>query len=274
MPTFYPMHVVDHIQSLIDDARSGAKAPMTAFQDIMDKCTEEQICYKRVLHTDEVMVHPANRGGLGLNAHNAHRTGAMIKSIGVDPEELAKSVAFEAMPMEPSRSEQLAMNQRLVDTSKGLLSPLTGREKYCSVGGGHCTAFFRAARANCSTPQRELEDTHGKISMERLSTEDSRRKTAFTTGWPWLVFPWQAEAQWPQLPDLAQRALNASQNVASLMSELEVCCTIAEFDEFRDANTSFDNCVSAVAMNQPPCKVCVCSSSRSSSSRSSSSILL
>ena len=65
MPSFFSNQVRDHIQSLIDDARSGAKAPMTAFQDIIDKCTDEQICYKRVLHTDEVMVHTANRGGLG-----------------------------------------------------------------------------------------------------------------------------------------------------------------------------------------------------------------
>ena len=75
-----------------------------------------------------------------------------------------------------------------------------------------------------------------------------------TKGWLWTIVPWQAEVTWPHLPDLAQRALNASNNVASLMSELEVCVSISEFAELMPAGSSFSSCVEAVKMNQPPCQ--------------------
>lgn len=89
---FYPARVVDFVDQKIQDARTGTP-PMTAFKDIMDLLEEQKISYKKPLEVEEIQVHPANRGGLGLNAFNAHRNGASIKSIGVDPDELAKAVA-------------------------------------------------------------------------------------------------------------------------------------------------------------------------------------
>eukprot|EP00959_Pyramimonas_sp_CCMP1952_P147825 3093784-Pyramimonas_sp.AAC.1 len=52
-------------------------------------------------------------------------------------------------------------------------------------------------------------------------SQDPRFHNALTKGWRWTVMPRQAEVTWPRLPDLAQRALVASNNVASLMSELK-----------------------------------------------------
>jgi hypothetical protein len=251
-PSFYAARVVDFVDQKIQDARTGTP-PMTAFKDIMEMLEEQQISYKQCLAVEEVQVHPANRGGLGINAFNAHRTGASIKSIGVDPDELSKAVAFENMPMEPAKSHQRVVNEKLIEGAKGMLSKLTGREKVCSVGTGHCTAFFRAAKAGCRTPQPTLQDATGNLNAESLS-KDPRMKSCLHRGWVWTVLPWQAEVTWPGLPDLAQRALNAGQNVASLMSEFEVCCTIAEFDMLKPEGSTFESCVAAVAMNHPPCK--------------------
>ena len=72
-------------------------------------------------------------------------------------------------------------------------------------------------------------------------------------GWRCRVLPFQCEIVWPLLPDPAHRALNASSNVMAECSELEVCCSIAEYDAMRDAETSFDHCVQAVAQSSPPC---------------------
>ena len=249
---FYPARVVDFVDQKIQDARTGTP-PMTAFKDIMDLLEEQKISYKKPLEVEEIQVHPANRGGLGLNAFNAHRNGASIKSIGVDPDELAKAVAFENMPMEPAKSNQRLCNEKLIEGAKGMLSKLTGREKYGSVGTGHCTAFFRAVKAGCRTPQPTLQDAAGNLNAESLSS-DIRMKNCLTKGWVWTVLPWQCEVTWPGLPDLAQRALNAGQNVASHMSEFEVCCTIAEFDMLKPEGSTFESCVAAVAMNHPPCK--------------------
>ena len=72
-------------------------------------------------------------------------------------------------------------------------------------------------------------------------------------GWRCRILPFQCGIAWPLLPDLAQRALNASNNVIAEGSELEVCCSIAEYDALRGAETSFDDCVQAVAQSSPPC---------------------
>ena len=133
-----------------------------------------------------------------------------------------------------------------------MLAQPTQRERFASSGGGHSFAFFRAAAAGCSTPQCAVADPDGKISAERLR-KDPRMAQCLDNGWRCRVLPFQCEIVWHLLPDLAQRALNASNNVMAECSVLEVCCSIAEYDAMRDAETSLDHCVQAVAQSSPPC---------------------
>ena len=254
MQSFFPSELVSFVQGRIDDARSGKQPPISAWQDCRERLEQEKVARKEVHLPDEVMVHPCNRGGLGVNAYNVHRTGKMIHAIGCDISELERACAFERLPMEPQRSKQTSANEKLIAASKGMLAPLSGAEKLCSVGTGHTTQFFKAAKAGCKTPEANLADSSGKLNCESLG-RDARFQKALQCGWTWTVLPWQAEVVWPLLPDLAQRALNASQNVACLMSELEVCVTIAEFAELKPKDSSFQDCVDAVAQNEPPCSV-------------------
>ena len=235
--------------------RDGLLAPITAWKDCIDRLIADKVANKVICLPEEFLIHPSNRSGLGVNAYNVHRVGAMLKQIGVDPAELEKAVAFERMPTEPMCSSQLAFNEKLVSASKGMLAPVSGRERLLSVGTGHTTQFFKAAKFGCATSEPTLADaaSGGKLNAEGLC-RDPRFKAALNQGWLWTIVPWQAEVTWPHLPDLAQRALNASNNVASLMSELEVCVSIAEFAELMPAGSSFTSCVEAVKMNQPPCQ--------------------
>lgn len=254
MQNFYPRELVDFISGRIEMHRDGKLAPITAWKDCVDRLLKDKVAKQIVAEADEFMIHPSNRSGLGVNAYNVHRVGAMLSKIGVDPAELEKAVAFERMPTDPMRSSQVAFNQKLISSSKGMLAPMTGAERFCSVGTGHTTQFFKAVKAGCSTPEPTLADpTSRKMNAETLS-KDVRFHDALKKGWRWTVLPWQAEVTWPHLPDLAQRALNASNNVASLMSELEVCVSIAEFAELMPPGSSFGDCVDAVKMNQPPCQ--------------------
>ena len=255
MQAFYPKELVDYIGSRIEQHREGQLGPITAWKDCLERLFSENVAKNMICMSEEFIIHPKNRSGLGVNAYNVHRVGAMLKKIGVDISELEKAVAFERMPMEPMRSNQVAFNEKLISASKGMLAPLTGRELFVSVGTGHTTQFFKAAKAGCASSEPTLADaaSGGKLNAESLS-RDSRFKTALTKGWTWTILPWQAEVTWPHLPDLAQRALNASNNVASLMSELDVCVSIAEFAELMPPGSSFDSCVEAVKLNQPPCQ--------------------
>ena len=87
-----------------------------------------------------------------INPFNMHRNGMKMVDMGVDLTELEKAVVIEMMPMNPARMAQARVNEALIEASKGLMAPSTGKEKYCSLGTGHAIAFIRAGKAGCKTP--------------------------------------------------------------------------------------------------------------------------
>ena len=78
------------------------------------------------------------------------------------------------------------------------------------VGGGHTTAGFKAVAVGCPTPMKTIADSAGNLKKQMMAQNDSEMSLMIEEGWEWTVLPWQVERTWPQLPDLAQRALNAS----------------------------------------------------------------
>jgi len=250
-PNFYRQDVVEEVQTLLEAAKAGQMPPQTAFGDVLQRLRSENIVRDGVkLSPDQVFVNRGNRGGLGINWYNVHFNGKKIVDIGVDTQELQKgSVAFSLSPLEPMKSDTINFNNKLIKNSKGLLADLAGVEQYASVGKGHTTQFIRAIKAGCRTPVKGLQDVSGKLNAMTLGAKDPRLKEALD-GWEWTIIPWEAEVTWPGLADLAQKCLNANQNVASLMSELEVACAIADYE----SDMSIEDCTEAIAMNNPPCK--------------------
>ena len=255
---YYPKHIIEAVDEKIELAACGRMPPMTAWLDIKDTLQGNTVpagCSIKVekLKPRRVFVHETNRGGLGLNAHQSHENGAKIVNMGVQLEELEKGVNFERIPFEPYKSIQYDFNCRPIEHGKGLFAQLTGHESHCSVGTGHTTAFFRAAEAGCKTPEPSLQDADKKLNYSMLC-RDQRFKEACEQGWNWTVIPWQAQLQWPKLPNLVQGALNAINNTSSQQSELECCVTIALYDSQRSPENTFDECVAAVRQNNPLCK--------------------
>lgn len=250
---YYAPELVRKIQAILEQD-STTVGPITQWGQVLELLQEAKIAYE----VDEVnptllLVHPDNRSKLGVNAFNAHRVGAYIKRVGADPQELKKATAFELCPLEPKRSQQIEFNRVLVDRSSGMLAPLSGGERYLSVGCGHTGQFAKAAGASCPTPQSSIADASGCLNVQHLSKDDPKLHVMLTRGWSWTILPWQCEHTWPQLPDLAQRALNASNSVASQASELETASTIAEFAQLQGSNINWDQCVQAAAASMPPC---------------------
>ena len=252
----YRPSLVKTVQLLIDGARDGTLAPITAYEDICDILRDEHIMVERTLDTDEVLVHTANRGTLGLNGYNVHRNGFELTKVGCDPKEMNKAAAFERSPLEPKKSEQLGYNEKQIDLSRGMLAPLTGKESVLSVGTGHTTAFFRAVKFGCKTPIKEMADENGKLNAEQLKRKDARLRKYLECGYTWRVFCWLAEIAWPQLADLCQRALNAAHGVGTKSTELEIMITIACLESDRVAAKSkqtFAEMVTVVSLSAPPC---------------------
>ena len=252
--------VESQVKALIDAQRSGATAPVTAWNDVKEILVTNKIAYYMTIHSSLVMVHKANRGGLGVNAYNMNRNGARIMKSGVSIDELEKAVVEELSSDPQMRAEQVAFNVRLIQNSANMLAKLKGGERFASLGTGHTIQFFRAAAAQCVTPEKELQDLSGKLNPHAMSKKDHRFGQASQDGWKMLVLPSQCGKVWPMIADLAQRALNGGNNVASQSTELEIARTIAGFWE-HSKDADFQQCIDGAAMNSPPCspyidKVC------------------
>ena len=187
----------------------------TQWNHIVTYLLEEGVAYKLVINCKEILCHPENRCKLGLNHHVVHRNGLHICITGADVEMLVKATLFEIDPAEPIHSQVMEFNKRLVQLSNGTLAPVSGRERYMTVSCGHCCAFVRALLAGCCTPQAKLGavkvcDGESKLMLakEALITKDPQLKIMCDVGWEWTVIPHWVEKEFPDLPRLAQKALN------------------------------------------------------------------
>ena len=214
------------VVKVIDAEIKSKGPPLTRWHNILNALIGAHIAYTADLKVEEVMVHPANRGYLGLNWHRVHALGDKIKRIGAQKKELSKSTCFERLPG-PSGDRQDEKNRELIRQADGQLAPWTGKERMCSVASGHTTAFCRAALAGCQTKIETLKDSSGSINLNELH-KDNEFKKMLTEGWTWTVIPARVELKWPILPSIAEQALNVTNNVANVQTELEVACHMAQ----------------------------------------------
>ncbi|CAE7664612.1 unnamed protein product [Symbiodinium sp. CCMP2592] len=135
---------------------------------------ESRKCYRQVLRPGQVLVHPSNRSGLGLNGAQVHKTGAQVQSVGFSSMELKRSVCMEISTDRALSQKAFSFNKRQVDMNGGLLAEVRGDERYMSLACSHFTAFCRACIAACPSDQETVSD-NGKLTLQRLST-DSRQE--------------------------------------------------------------------------------------------------
>ena len=241
--------ITQEMDSKMQRILSQDLAPMTVLNEALDMLLETGMARKEMAHPSLILCHPDNRGGLGISARNMHETIAKILGAGADMNELKRAVCFEFSPNK--RQEQLAFNERQISRADGLMAKILGCERYLSVGCGHTAAGCRAFNGNCKTSSAKLAKYchDGKLLPVLLS--DQTYRSMCETGWEWTVIRWEAEAAWPKLPDIAQRALNASNNVATTPAEPEVMAAICRFFESAPAQdeAAWDAAVEA-AMGQ------------------------
>ena len=239
----------------IDDALAAddiVVGPLSKLNMCMHVFRQNNIIEKRVLNTPKLFVHPRNRGGLGINAFNSHKTLKQIRTVGADRRMLLKSVCFEVTPMGDKMKEQLDFNKRLVEEAGGFLAPLTGMEQYLSVSSSHFSQACKAVRASCTTPFDELKDSNGKMNLQHICRGDTVLRELVEQGWEWEVLPWYVEHLWPTFPDLAQRALNSEHTSFSMASELETASTIASSVSGSDP-VDWTAAIDSAKAAMPPC---------------------
>ena len=176
----YSQVLVEKIQSIIDKDPK-AVGPITKWGLVLDILKVHKIAYVvEDIDPDMMLVHPDNRSKLGVNPFNAHRVGAYIHRVGADMELLTKATCSELSPIEATRKRQIDFNHQLVSSSAGMLAPVSGAERYVSLGCGHTAQFIKAVRANCTTPQPSIADDSGRLNIQRITKAllDAGRLTA------------------------------------------------------------------------------------------------
>ena len=236
--------VKPELKEIIDQVLESKQGALSKWNAIQELLLKNKVAYKlEAVKCDQFIVHPANRGGLGLNPFEVHRIGANIKRTGADLSLLSKAVAFEAPLFDPQRQPIFDFNRSLHTLSKGLLAPVVGWERYMTVSCGHTAAFCKAVLAKCPTPDG------GSLGLE-FAGSDAAFLSMIKKGWNWIIIPDYVAREYPKLAFLAQQALNSTNNSANQVSELEAACSL---HEYVDLGYSWEAAAQAVAASNPPC---------------------
>jgi hypothetical protein len=213
----------------------------------------EKISYEQPLHSDVMLCHRKNRGGLGINAHNCHKLAWEIYRIGGDTSMLNNALCFELAPED--KVAALDFNRKLSELSNGMIAPPSGSERFESVGASHSTGWARAVNYGCVTDIPSLQDGTGHLDKAALLRDPEMAKM-LNTGWAWTIIPAGAAKEFPELPDMLQRSLNSSNTVSSDETELEVAVSIAEYAsqmERGGEDVNWAKAVEAATAGDPAC---------------------
>ena len=140
----YPEEFVQEIQGLIDSSKRGP--PLTAWLNIKQKLMHAPCNSIYILEHVDVklfLVSRRNRGGIGVNAFNAHRHGLDIKTSGADVSKLQHSTAFELGGHEAR--EEVEFNIELVRSAEGMLAEANHAERFITNSSKHTSQFLKAA---------------------------------------------------------------------------------------------------------------------------------
>jgi hypothetical protein len=234
-------------------AAGTASGPLAKYLDIKQILLDSKIGYHDTINVSNMLVHPANRGGLMINHHNAHKTGFKIHKLGADLTQLEQACCIEMHPIGPARDHEVALNKGLVEKSAGMLAEVSGSERFISLGNSHCAAFCKAANARCITNIPEIADAAGRIDLNLLTNSNANYSKMLNIGWSWFVVPYWLADEVPGFPHLAQQALNASHTVANHATEMEVAASIAEVIAKQGLAICWKSAIHEAASSQPPC---------------------
>ena len=202
-------------------------APNEHFAKLVDILEAYNEIYIIEIHPQYMLVHKANRGGLLVSPHNCHRNAENIRAAGADLSQLTNSYCVE-LDDGPLKQQHVEKNVALHARANGLISPVTGAERYTSIGCGHTSQFCKLAHAGGKTSSSKLKMAGSdKISLEYLCA-DANFSTMVHRGWQWKVVKAHVDRKYPKFATIAQRALNTRNSTNSQMGELEACKTLTE----------------------------------------------
>jgi hypothetical protein len=248
---------IQQVRELVDKAMASSEGVVEVIEESFKILEGARLLYVAMISPSLIAPSPFNRSGAGVNALQAHQTGASILghgSLGWSFATIeANAVCYEVDAAEASKSAKYT--EQWASLSDGLL-PQQGTIKFLSLAASHATAFANACLGRCKTPIAELSDDMGFIDVSRLRSKSSNFDKALDQGWHWRVLDRRVIAEIPHLASLVQESRNATSQCQSSESEVVVMLKIcAEMERQATTNNNIDRdmLIKAAARSKPTC---------------------
>lgn len=178
------------VQQMLDDSSLGNLAK---WKKISAYLLEEKVMFQQQLTADELIIHPQNRGGMGVQVYNMHSKGKRILECGCDISLLNGSTCVEMHPNQSKKQAQCQVTAKLHQNHPDFIAPVSGKERFLSLSASHVSQFFKAMVLGCKSPEEDLVDPKsGRMSVASHAHDQEFYKAA-TQGWTWTVVPWYVE---------------------------------------------------------------------------------
>lgn len=220
---------------------------LTKVSLLTEALQEAGLSWLQKVSPSEMLVHPANRSGQMVGAMDVWTKGQALYDVGVRRELLSDSMCFELSVNPEERSQQIAKNVALAQSSPNLIAGVNGKERFLSVSCSHRCAWLKALASNLPGPQAEAM---------QLRRGDAKADAVLDLieGYEWRVFSHVVEKGFPHLPGFIAMALNASNNLSKQVGEVEAMALIAERLK---SGQNLSSAVADVKRCSPVCKAYV-----------------
>ena len=195
--------------------KDGAYGILSLVERIISILIDEGLAVKIQLAPKAVGVHPSNRYGFGINAHNMHRLLLNIFNLGWSWAACSMAFCVEDGPSKSIATFTIDMQNT---------SPLFGHSLYYEIVAGsltcgHTNQSLVAAidGANCDHTAISVD---GHISTEKIKSKHGFGE-AMTNGSIWTMLKHQSVQLYPDLPNLIQRAFQGAGQVQNEETHFE-----------------------------------------------------
>lgn len=206
-----------------------SSAPVNSkLEQVIKLLTSKGLAYEVVLKPEDLLCHPANRGGAMVNGFDAWAKGNSVLTTGLKPSLLPPN-SF-CMEMDPARRDgQLQANQQMCAKAENLLGTVMGTERYLTLGTSHFVMYCRALQQGVPGPEGERVKPPPEMSA------------LLASGWKWVAIAAVVETAFPGFPSWCQATLNSVNSTNKVVGELEAMLQISAYlKEGQAMNTAVD----------------------------------
>lgn len=203
----------EELERLLGDDTQGVNARLGK---ILNFLQGHGLAYSTMVTCGDLLCHPGNRGGAMIGPHDCHRKGSMVVASGLNVALLPpSSIAIEMSRSPSEKAKQIEANQKLTNSSNGMLAQVKNTERFLTVGNSHFIGYLRAVAAGCKGPEGE------ECVVPQCLAEIVQQ------GWKWLIVKSEVEESCPGFPSWVASTLNSTNAVAKSTNEVEAMMEIA-----------------------------------------------